>query len=166
METENISAISQVSRATFSPRPSRGHLLPRVFLPSALSAFLSQRIPPRYTTLLPPFPLMCSASPALHYPLAPFLLMCSSRAGTSGVAASSRRLLHPSRPRQPSPDSLPLRSSLLLLVSLILSPSVHLSASLTPDERFPQTRSAVWASPCFSRFPISSVCPLFCLLRS
>lgn len=105
------------------PRPSRGHLLPRIFLPSAL-------VPSFRNTSLRAFALRY-LSPA---PPRRSGLMCSSRAGTSGVAARLG-VLHPLRLRVNSPLFAGLSPSLPGL-------STRSSVLLAPDERFSQTRSA------------------------
>lgn len=101
------------------PRPSSSPYLS----PLCLSASLSQYIPPR----------VCATLPLPHAPPR-FGLMCSSRAGTSGVAARPG-VLHPLRLRVNSPLFAGLSPSLPGL-------STRSSVLLAPDERFSQTRSA------------------------
>lgn len=124
------------------PRPSRGHLLPRIFLPSAL-------VPSFRNTSLRAFALRYLSPPPRSG------LMCSSRAGTSGVAARLG-VHHPLRLRVNSPLFAGLSPSLPGL-------STRSSVLLAPDERFSQTRSAHSLGRFylrFSFFPISSVSPL------
>lgn len=132
-------------RLSASPRPSRGHLLPRIFLPSAL-------VPSFRNTSLRAF--------ALRYlPPPPPLrgLMCSSRAGTSGVAARLG-VLHPLRLRVNSP--LFARLSPSLPVFLLVRPSSSLPMNGF-HRRGPHGlwAASTYASPSFP-FPPSRLSPL------